>query len=67
MDLNTPPTRWVGDLRESVGRISMLAQRAEAAKAYASRQPPVPAVAQLAVSPEVTDGNGVPEIKTVPQ
>lgn len=47
-DLRTPPTRWLGDLRDSVGRIALLAEREAAAMSYARQ---VPAVAQVAARP----------------
>ena len=48
-DLRTSPTRWLGDLRESVERIALLAERAAAANSYAR---PAPAVAHVAIFPE---------------
>lgn len=48
-DLRTTPTRWLGDLHESVERVALLAERAQAAKSYARS---APAVAHVAARPE---------------
>ncbi len=57
LDLRTPTTRWLGDLRESVDRVAVLAGRESAAKSYARK---VPAVTQVATRPETEVAPGTP-------